>query len=460
MANVPPKAVVAPIPFAQERALATSPPAAAVATPRWRPRPRPITNLEPQQLENALPRQSGYSGRQQTDVLEDPDDEPDTVATSCVPAACFDFLALFFGRKPGSTRRSESSYAHNDGNNPNKTAETEIRQLCETAIDLAAKKNHTWCESLDEVEVGFEMSPEFLAGTWDCLGIALNQTYGMFKQQIAVKPNAGSEAWSALDIQAWLGKGTTSVSLNKIRMVDLTVRECGFPYPFAPHDDKFKIKAFKIRGRCAGTKVRATLDYHSGSTVQEHHHSLGRVYWDAYHTETFASVPIASRDWKFHPICQTIRELRYEFQLEFQLVGSYGGLRDQGIFDTIRFDLGTEKSVFVAQAPLEGSLVSGTVNLIDLFGTMEVHLNDIKSINLIDIPAHDEGDGNDRWHFQGIKFTAICTNDYRKLELTKFATVKEQLRYSSDRKYVWSRKLFAGDWKTVPLEKTLVGTVS
>ncbi|ODA83231.1 hypothetical protein RJ55_01743 [Drechmeria coniospora] len=356
---------------------------------------------------------------EQTGQQEDAGAALEALDTTCIPAACAAILALALGRGQGHSRRSLSRYAYSNDNHPFEPKEAEMKQ-CESQMYFAAKKKQPWCESLDEVEVGFVMSPELLAGTWDCLGIALNQTYGMFKQQIANKPSAGSETWSTLNLEAWLGKGTTSVSLKKIRMVDLTVRECGVNYPFAPHADKFKVKAFKMRGRCAGTKVNATLDYHSGSAVQEHHHSVGRYYWDAYHTETFASVPIASRDWKFLPGCQTIRELQYEFQL----VGSYWGWGDQGTFDTIRFDLGTEKSVFIARAPYEGTFVSGTVNLIDLFGTMEVHLNDIKAINLIDIPAEDEGDSKDRWHFQGIKFTATCADENRKLELTKFANKK------------------------------------
>ncbi|KYK57926.1 hypothetical protein DCS_04939 [Drechmeria coniospora] len=187
------------------------------------------TNPEPQQTSQ---QEHVEQGLQALDALD----------TTCIPAACAAILALAMGRGQGHSRRSLSQYAYSDSKNPFKPKESEMKQ-CESQMYFATKKKQPWCESLEEVEVGFEMSPELLAGTWDCLGIALNQTYGMFKQQIAYKPDAGSETWSTLNLEAWLGKGTTSISLKKIRMVDLTVRECGVNYPFAPHADIFKVKA-------------------------------------------------------------------------------------------------------------------------------------------------------------------------------------------------------------------------
>ncbi|KYK61941.1 hypothetical protein DCS_03086 [Drechmeria coniospora] len=349
---------------------------------------------------------------------------PPSPGRGCLPLGCLAVVSWIRHRgNPPHDKRSEPATL---------PPTAEQNRTCEREMNWATRPRRT-CDRLEQVKVGIKLAPGFLEGTWDCLGLSLPGLAGPYPQAIAWKPDSGTDNWATLDLDRWLGPRTASISIDKITRVNLTVENCG--NYIGIHNDAFKVEEAYIQAKCVDSGRNASLVY--SSIAGEYHHSRHGPILEMGPAETFTYLQVRPEWWVITPRCQTVRMVEVEFQLGSNMLHT-----DGGTWDVIALSLGTLKTVPLVARPKAGSVITDNLDLVTLFGSLEVDIRDITSINLMSIP----GDG-DQWRFHGITLNARCADGSGKIQLTKYSHVDEWVKYNATEQFVWSGNVTVGDWE-------------
>ncbi|POR35326.1 Heat-labile enterotoxin IIB, A chain [Tolypocladium paradoxum] len=305
------------------------------------------------------------------------------------------------------------------------------------------------CDSVRDLEFGFELTEEFGAGTYDRLAAILKGPSGKTEFEIADAPKAGFHPeWFPVDANAF---GSKTLDLKKgITKVELTAAG----HYSGPKNDQWMLQGFKLRGWCVESGYRVVVDKFASLNTWYQHKPTG-IISDQLKPQTVATFEIARADWHMRPPCSYIEELKFDFNL----ANDFGA----GTYDTLRLSLGTEKTILLRDEPSAGLHVSNTVSLKEIFRTDEVAVRDVKRMAIIDLPS-ESFFGKDKWEFQGMLFLANlpprsrnpnpkprCAASTKWMEMKKFSAVNRWLQHGggNGREEIWSGDILPEDWREV-----------
>ncbi|ODA80465.1 hypothetical protein RJ55_03423 [Drechmeria coniospora] len=351
---------------------------------------------------------------------------------SLTPSQCDVLLLLGFAYSSSQLGRRSISSAPSQEEKQKVHADScsKLRSLVKPYNEISSL-----CSKITSLDLYFELSTKFGAGTYDYIQATLAGPAGKHTEPIAYDPDAGFTKTIPIDLKKAFGSAV--IDLHGIHTVSLA--DSGAFWKAIPNgmfNDKWKVKDISLRAKCITPGFQVQNDILAKPTWYQHPTAW---LWKPYTWADVATINVTQANWHMTPPCTTISKLEYEFKIADKMTAG----TDDAI--SLAFQQG-KREIALGENVSQGYTKKDTIPLVDMFGTSRVQLRDIKEIQIME--EYRTLIFSDQWLFQGISLTATCADMPKQVKLAKFEHVNKWLGDDST-KVVWTGKVLLEDWMTV-----------
>ncbi|PHH59322.1 putative enterotoxin [Ophiocordyceps australis] len=311
-----------------------------------------------------------------------------------------------------------------DGNIEMRQYQRGFRKFCRKSKDIRA------CAHVKDVELGFELSDRYFAGTYDRVGVTISGPKGKTAFEIGTGLSRGFKQWFPVNVRELGGEKTLSLTDGPLDMIFTATG-----HAFGSTNDAFLVEnplEVLLRGHCVGSGYGAEVKQFNNLLAWWQHDKSSTI---AQRTkpQKVATLRVDASDWVTRPPCHLIDELHVHFSM------SQPHYAVEYVMPALTFGVG--RRIVLAKNQQHGPALTPRIDLGRSFGASVVSLRDLDVVQVVE-EAKNGTLHQSHWKLESLSFWGRCADSGKVVHMDKWNEVKEALGPSG----MWSGRIDINDW--------------